>query len=349
MLKKPELKKLLRMFKDTHYSNPNNMTKTELNELYNNYLEQMVDKVISSKKTKKNILRGSALMDSMIRKKKGDSIFSKIQNWLSSIKKKLFFPSDRLQKDSQEVFNEYKNEEIFSLEVRRVPLSSGFQIFANAISFGALKKKISDLGYDNVFHLSLMVVFKNREVITIEKNEAIRIAKGYTYDESEGMEFMAVPFDEINNKLTLNELLEKTRKRIGDHYFYQYNLKDNNCQKFIINILKSNDLLTPELKEFIEQDVLELFKSLPSFADKFAQFATDSYAKIKEFLGQGRNLNLYPYVKDAGYSICYDKSNGNFKFRFKGKSKGTSTKMPNTQGNKNLACFQLMEKEGITF
>jgi hypothetical protein len=349
MIKKSELKTLLRMFKNVHKKDVEKMNKKELNKLYNDFLPNMCKCVLRSKGTKGNILRGGALLSSMEKTKKGGSFFSKIRNWFNRIKEKIFFPEEKLPVKAKQIFDKYSKSVIDRFEVRRTPIESGVRTFLNAVSLGSLDRKLKELGYDNIFHLSLVVIFKNGNAITVEKNERIEITEGYKYGETEGLQLIHLPMVPEDRILTFEELLENTRKRIGDFDFFTYSAENRNCQKFIKDILDSNGLSNRYSNEFILQDAKEIFKSLPSFMGKFSQFVTDTFGRVKQFLGFGLVNEFYPYLKDIGYSVSYDKANNNYKFRYKGKSKGTSQKMENTPQNKNLACLQLMDKEGIQF
>jgi hypothetical protein len=80
-----------------------------------------------------------------------------------------------------------------------------------------------------------------------------------------------------------------TEKSIGAFKFYQYNAKSNNCQDFLINILKSNNLLDKKTEIFIKQDTQQLFDNLPSWSNSFTQLFTDLRAKISELIGFGYN------------------------------------------------------------
>ena len=39
--------------------------------------------------------------------------------------------------------------------------------------------------------------------------------------------------------LTITDIMKRTRKRMGDPYFFNWDMNKNNCQYFVIHILKS--------------------------------------------------------------------------------------------------------------
>ena len=64
-----------------------------------------------------------------------------------------------------------------------------------------------------------------------------------------------------NKNITLNEFLENTRLKVGNEDYFLYSAFNNrNCQNFIKNILKSNDLLTTDIDNLLFQDLEQLVK-----------------------------------------------------------------------------------------
>lgn len=55
------------------------------------------------------------------------------------------------------------------------------------------------------------------------------------------------------------------KKVIQVENFFAYNAKTNNCQRFIYNILKYNDLLTNKYENFVLQDSLKILEKTPIF------------------------------------------------------------------------------------
>jgi hypothetical protein len=87
--------------------------------------------------------------------------------------------------------------------------------------------------------------------------------------------------DIINNiptGLTINTLMNNTRKRMGSSFF-NYSAKSNNCQDFIINILNANNIGDESNFEFVKQDTDYLFENLP-YLRKFSNMVTTLGAKV---------------------------------------------------------------------
>lgn len=170
------------------------------------------------------------------------------------------------------------NDPITSIKVVRTPISSFVSGFLNVISLGAFNKALKDNGYDKALHLSL----KCNEYI-LDKQAVISLVKGDPIKKDS--EVLTVP---IGHSITFRQLLDNTRKEMGDTKFSNYNSKSNNCQNFVMSILKANGLLNEELSSFIKQDAEEIFKKLGWITEKIANVVTDTGALAdKAIEGEG--------------------------------------------------------------
>ena len=62
--------------------------------------------------------------------------------------------------------------------------------------------------------------------------------------------------------ITFGELLNNTRKKMGRNFF-NYHPTNNNCQDWIIALLQGSSMLTNDVKNFIKQDVVDIFTKYP--------------------------------------------------------------------------------------
>ena len=108
------------------------------------------------------------------------------------------------------------------------------------------------------------LVLENGKTILVKKkkkikNERINIIKSSRNEKNtEQQEISNVP-----PNLTLNGMLEKTRRQMGDEKFFTYNAVSNNCQGFLLAFLQSSNIGTPENYTFVKQDTESLFRRLP--------------------------------------------------------------------------------------
>ena len=197
---------------------------------------------------------------------------------------------------SSKTINQYGDNEILELKIMRTPINSMIDKALNFLSFNkwdSLKKKY---GFDQLFHLSLVATVKDSENlknIIMEKNEVVNVSTGYKT--SPKTQLFNLP--KINKKITVRQLLENARQKVGDNLFFLYDAFTNNCQFFIKYLLESSGLMTPEAQNFLFQDISELVKELPSYLPKVARSVTDLGGIVSRLRGDGKdNYELHAVV-----------------------------------------------------
>ncbi len=230
-----------------------------------------------------NLSYGEAMKaaKSSYKRKSGKGLIGNLKKAVKYSKERIFFPADKLPGSAQKAYDKLKGATVKSIMVNRKPVSGIVEKMLNFMSIGTYEKEKKKLGYDKMFHLS-MVLTTNQGRIAVEKNERINIAAGGTG----GGESIEIAYDRGD---TFASFLEKARWKMGDHKFFQYNAFENNCQDFIIGLLSANGVLSAEAKKFVKQDAESLLKAMPGFVGRVAQAATDVAGKISERItGQGR-------------------------------------------------------------
>jgi len=186
---------------------------------------------------------------------------------------------------------------VVQMFVRRDPIQSALNTALNFISLGKWNEVRNKYGFDKFFHLRLEVILRVSEspVIlakyTLEKNEVINIQKAFPIESQ--TEIMPV---EMKGAITVNQLLQGAKQIQGDT-FHRYDAFHNNCQDFVGAMLQSNGLLTPDVAEFIKQDIRQAISELPSWTGKIARGLTDAGALANVAL-EGRG-GLHPMAKFA--------------------------------------------------
>lgn len=202
----------------------------------------------------------------------------------------------------QKIINRIGDDEITKITVNRTPLSKVLKFLLNITSRGQLEKKMENTDYDTLYHLFMVIQTKNGNFV-IEKNEVIQIYKFSKL--GKGTETLTVP---INAGLTLNNMLSKTKSKMGGSY-YSYKGSDNNCQNYIISILISNGLNTDALEKFVLQDTRQLFEGNPQFR-KIVNTTTDIGAVATTTIDKVQSNELL-HKPSTGYSLF---STSNMKF-----------------------------------
>ena len=120
----------------------------------------------------------------------------------------------------------------------------------------------------------------------IEKNEIIRV--------SPAPRPCPDALDLGSTNISLSELFEKTKTRIGDNSFFIYDPFGNNCQAFISELLKTVNLWNDTSRNFVYQDIEGLRSELPSYTRSLAKgltsvgaFFNTALQKTKDYIEYG--------------------------------------------------------------
>lgn len=175
--------------------------------------------------------------------------------------------------NAREVIKLYGNTPIKSISINRTPVNKILLGALNVASLGDFNKNLANLPYDKLYHLDIVLTLENGKQIKVEKNEVINIDTNIKHNnktESKQLSFTPVG-------ITLNKLLEGAKKIQGNK-FYNYSAYNNNCQDFIMSLLKGSNIGNEQDYNFIKQDTKTLFKNNPALR-KFANTVTDIGAR----------------------------------------------------------------------
>ena len=187
----------------------------------------------------------------------------------------------------RDLIAKYGDKVIRSIVIDRTPVQAVLKGALNVISKGAFLKRLGRTPYDEIFHLRIDITFDDNSTIALEKNEVIN---SYTNPvKKEGSEQKQV--ERMPAGITLNKLLEGGQKLQGNKWF-GYSAYNNNCQDFILALLKGSGIGTEQDYNFVKQDTSSLFKG-DSFLRKFSNTVTKIGAKANE-ITQGSGIEQ-PY------------------------------------------------------
>ena len=311
---------------------------------------KIVEDHIKKKRTSVNIKRIEKLFDILENRQDivplliGYGFRDTLIKYLDKIKTTFFFPKESLGRNALKLFEEYKDMTIVKIEVNREPVNKVIQTVLNLITFGGFEKAKKNLSYDDMFHLYMILYFEDGNKLKIEKNQKINIERVKSYKlERDDMLIT------VDRPLTLGELFKNTIDTVGAYQFYIYSAFKNNCQRFVMDILSSNKLGNPEIYKYVLQDAGYILENNPGFLRSIAQFSTDTAAKLQELFGLGMGDKKkdkeqcdevcecikcrYSRLKEEGFYITYDITNGCYKFRKNNRSIGTSRKCDKNEEN----------------
>lgn len=166
---------------------------------------------------------------------------------------------------------------IVGARVCRTPIFKSIEVLANALSLGQWNKRKKELGYDNFFHLFIILTMRmpngyNKQV-RMEKNQVVEVKFS---DEDNGGECMSV----ANPNVSFKEFVENGEKLQGNT-FWLYNGITNNCQVFVHTLLKANNLITPSLERFVKQNTQDL---VPKYVENFMLGVTNTAARADQIV-----------------------------------------------------------------
>ena len=202
-----------------------------------------------------------------------------------------FIRQDSLKTSSQKALNQYGNNNIKRIQIYRTPVNKMINKFLKVISLGQFNKN----SYDDLFHLAFIATVdtpQGDKNIVVEKNATINIST--SYDTNEKTEMIDVPLN--NKKLNLKSMMETTLNKVGNKRFYLYDAfnRDNsknggNCQQFIMDILTSNNLSNPKIKEFVFQPLESLVEDLGSVGKSVIPTVARAITDIGAVFGAGED------------------------------------------------------------
>ena len=219
-----------------------------------------------------------------------------------------------LPPSSRRTMEQYGNEMIQSIMLRRDPIQSALNAAFELITLGQWSKARSAEHYDDLFHLGIVLTLASGKQILIEKNEVVYIGQPKPLQkDSQTLNLPPLPTPTSLNQFIANGVAVK-----GDD-FYRYDPFANNCQDFVAILLKANKHYPSEAIRFVKQPVESLLKQLPQWTKPIARGITDlgAIANVAlegaghdKFASQLKKVGLSPSVylkkaqkkaKDAGY------------------------------------------------
>jgi hypothetical protein len=173
-----------------------------------------------------------------------------------------------------EFLKAHGSEPITSLKIRRAPISNNINTALNLLSLGKWNESRAKYGYDDLFHLGLIV----NDKYAIQRIG--RVSVNFKDPDAPRTEFLQLP---VPAGVTMSSMLEQTIQRVGPKIFFSYDPFTANCQGFLKNVLETIGLYTPEVERFVFQPVDALLREQPGYVQTIAHVGTN----IGQFGGIG--------------------------------------------------------------
>jgi len=186
------------------------------------------------------------------------------------------------------------NHKITNIKLCKEVVSENTEFLLKALSgpktWEEAKKKH---GFDRFYHLFMIITMENGSVLHIEKNEVIRLSENPRPCPN------ALDLGAPSQPITVSELMDRTKQRIGDRDFFTYDPLANNCQNFVNQLLRTMGLYNETARSFVFQDIKGLREDLPGYTKYLAKGLTDvgaffntAYQKTKDYIENGSQEGL---------------------------------------------------------
>ncbi len=210
-----------------------------------------------------------------------------------------FFTRDvgRLPPSIRNILKTNGNDKIKTVQVWRYPLFN--KLTQNLIN--SLFKQ----PYDTFWHLGINL----NGSYNLDKNAVLKMSKGKEKSNTNENKTAVI---NVSKDITLNELFDKLRKKMGDAGLTQYSARSNNCQDLVLNVLSVLGITDPSLKTFVKQDTEKVFKKLGLF-EKIVETGADVLTKAKQVIdrqqqGEGSSPLLHDTNDMSSYSPFLSKA-----------------------------------------
>lgn len=223
---------------------------------------------------------------------KASKTTNKVASTAKDVATKVITGNTGMPPNVKSMLDKYGNSIISDMTIARNPVGSALVSALSVASMGEFKKNLDNSPYDKLFHLKLIITLQNGIKLALEKVERVSLTK-YTKP-VKGQEDESVSVDK---QITLGQLYHNAEMVMGDR-FYPYSARDNNCQNFILSVLKASGIGGERDYAFIKQDTKSLFGD-DSFVRKLSNTVTDIGARFNVLLQggkikKGRGRKVFP-------------------------------------------------------
>ena len=194
---------------------------------------------------------------------------------------------------SAEMYKKKKDAKITSLQLFRRPVEDALTGVMDAFTGNAVSKYFKSTSHDKLFHLGLIIngkfLYHKQANIAIES-----MPNGFR----KGKKIELKPVTGFSSDLTFKDMYRRTRDKMGEKKFYDYDSFKNNCQDFIVDTLDTIGATYD--KEWVKQDVEEIVEESPSWFPSLAKALTDTASVAEKVVGGGKGDNDKPKKRGRG-------------------------------------------------
>jgi len=204
-----------------------------------------------------------------------EGVFLEGEGFFGDLVEKFFPTRQNFPPKVRDIIKEYAAQTITGIVVGRRPIPNYVSKALDFISQGRLGGQQKKLNYDDLYHLFLLVSLGNGVTLLVEKNAVVNMERVSNHYPSQAS-MNAGLFD---RQIFFGDFINKAVQKVGPS-IYLYDAVSNNCQVFVLELLNSSGLLTPNLHSFILQDIKTVLNESPAYTSALAKFFTETHAKL---------------------------------------------------------------------
>ena len=205
------------------------------------------------------------------------NVADEIGDRVESVGEKILYKDHNFPSAMKSLLLKFGHQSITKAVLKRTPVSGLITGALDAFSLGEFGKKLKP--FDELFHLFIELRLEGGKELRLEKNARITLSVAGNKD-AKDTESQAIESTELPSDLNLNLVLDRTRNFMGEDKFFGYSASLNNCQDFIVAVLKSNKIGDQQDIVWVKQETEELFKDLPALR-KFSHGVTEFGQKLE--------------------------------------------------------------------
>lgn len=229
-------------------------------------------KVVKKKATKKRVLVDiddsedetediNALVEKLLMDvDEGDGLLDIFKNAISAIRGGVRKgPSPKLRA----MVKKYGDKMINRIIIQRFPVAGALKMISDLVTKGKFSETQKKLGYDDIYHLSMILAMENNKSLMYQKNEVAVMTDSF---KMQGEHI----YVDLPEPILLDDFINNTVKAVGIERYYLYSADNFNCQRFILDHLNANNIPAPaNLEKFIMQDAAALLQRNPKVISLF--------------------------------------------------------------------------------
>uniref|UniRef100_A0A6C0KPW3 Uncharacterized protein n=1 Tax=viral metagenome TaxID=1070528 RepID=A0A6C0KPW3_9ZZZZ len=156
----------------------------------------------------------------------------------------------KYNKKCQKMLDLYGDFEIKKMYLVREPIGYWITLILNILTFFNYNKMIKESQDNFPYHSSIIFELQmpNNKIklVTLEKRNSINISEIFLINQNQQLKTI-----NLKEKYTINSILKKTQKRIGNEKFFNWHVYKNNCQEFTKELLVSINKHNKQNKKFV--------------------------------------------------------------------------------------------------